>query len=80
MLERASELLEFAPVTEWLRECYSPKGSARPSMALAFGRLIARIFADQGLIVMDAASRGFHALGPGLCGMRLTMRMSCRRR
>ena len=29
----------------------------------AFGRLIARIFAEQGLIVMDAAAREFHALG-----------------
>ena len=64
VLERASELLEFAPVSEWLRECYlaGPDG-ARPTLALAFGRLMARIFADQGLVVMDAASRGFHALG-----------------
>src|ERR1700754_721009 len=26
VLERASELLEFAPVSEWLRECYSGEG------------------------------------------------------
>ena len=63
VLELASELLEFAPVSEWLRECYAPKDGVRPTLALAFGRLIARIFAEQGLIVMDAASRGFHALG-----------------
>jgi bacillithiol synthase len=63
VLERAGELLEFAPVSEWLRECYLPKDGVRPTLALAFGRLMARIFADQGLIVMDAASRGFHALG-----------------
>jgi bacillithiol synthase len=67
VLERASELLEFAPVSEWLRECYLPGTGGgdwtRPTLALAFGRLMARIFADQGLIVMDAASRGFHALG-----------------
>jgi bacillithiol synthase len=63
VLERATELLEFAPVSEWLRECYLPKDGARPTLALAFGRLMARIFADQGLIVMDASSRGFHALG-----------------
>jgi bacillithiol synthase len=65
VLERASELLEFAPVSEWLRECYlsdTGKGT-RPTLALAFGRLMARIFAEEGLIVMDAASRGFHALG-----------------
>jgi bacillithiol synthase len=65
VLERASELLEFAPVSEWLRDCYLPGSGegARPTLALAFGRLMARIFADQGLVVMDAASRGFHALG-----------------
>jgi bacillithiol biosynthesis cysteine-adding enzyme BshC len=64
VLERASELLEFAPVSEWLRECYlNCLDGARPTLAQAFGRLIARLFADQGLVVMDAASRGFHALG-----------------
>jgi bacillithiol biosynthesis cysteine-adding enzyme BshC len=63
VLERASELLEFAPVSEWLQECYLPKDGVRPTLALAFGRLMTRIFAEQGLIVMDAASRGFHALG-----------------
>jgi bacillithiol biosynthesis cysteine-adding enzyme BshC len=64
VLDRAGELLEFAPVSEWLRECYlaGPDGT-RPTLALAFGRLMARIFAEQGLVVMDAASRGFHALG-----------------
>ena len=64
VLEQASELLEFAPVSEWLRECYlSGPDGARPTLALAFGRLMARIFAEQGLVVMDAASREFHALG-----------------
>jgi bacillithiol synthase len=65
VLDRASELLEFAPVSEWLRECYLPTDGTRPSLALAFGRLMARIFAEEGLIVMDAASREFHALGAG---------------
>jgi bacillithiol biosynthesis cysteine-adding enzyme BshC len=63
VLERASELLEFAPVAEWLRECYAPGDGRKTTLALAFGRLIARIFAEQGLIVMDASTRGFHALG-----------------
>jgi bacillithiol synthase len=63
VLEQASELLEFAPVSDWLRECYEPVGEARPTLALAFGRLISKIFAEQGLVVMDAASREFHALG-----------------
>ncbi|HTD95664.1 MAG TPA: bacillithiol biosynthesis cysteine-adding enzyme BshC [Edaphobacter sp.] len=63
VLERAKELLDFAPVSDWLQECYLPQDGQRPTLALAFGRLIARIFAEQGLIVMDASSRGFHALG-----------------
>jgi bacillithiol synthase len=64
VLERASELLEFAPVSEWLRECYlSGSDGERPTLAVAFGRLIARIFAEQGLVVIDASSREFHALG-----------------
>ncbi|HXC94449.1 MAG TPA: bacillithiol biosynthesis cysteine-adding enzyme BshC [Edaphobacter sp.] len=62
-LEHASELLEFAPVSEWLRECYLPKDGTSPTLAFAFARLMARIFAEQGLIVMDPASREFHALG-----------------
>ena len=63
VLDHASELLEYAPVSEWLRECYLPEGAQPVSLSMAFGRLMARIFADQGLIVIDAASRGFHALG-----------------
>ncbi len=63
VLERASELLEYAPVSEWLRECYAPGDGQRATLAVAFGRLMARIFAEQGLIVMDASARGFHALG-----------------
>ncbi|WP_353071767.1 bacillithiol biosynthesis cysteine-adding enzyme BshC [Tunturiibacter gelidiferens] len=63
VVERACELLEFAPVSEWLRECYLPGDGTRATLAFAFGRLISRIFADQGLVVMDAASREFHALG-----------------
>jgi bacillithiol biosynthesis cysteine-adding enzyme BshC len=63
VLDHAAELLAYAPVSEWLRECYLPANEGHPTLALAFGRLIAKIFADQGLIVMDAASRDFHALG-----------------
>jgi bacillithiol biosynthesis cysteine-adding enzyme BshC len=63
VLDRATELLEFAPIADWLRECYRPANGEKTTLALAFGRLMARIFADQGLIIMDAASREFHALG-----------------
>ncbi len=65
VLERAAELLGHAPVAEWLRECYGAADGARPSLSLAFGRLMARIFAAEGLVVMDASTREFHALGAG---------------
>jgi bacillithiol biosynthesis cysteine-adding enzyme BshC len=63
VMEQASELLEYAPICDWLRECYLPEGDYKPTLASAFGRLIAKIFADQGLIVIDASSREFHAMG-----------------
>jgi bacillithiol biosynthesis cysteine-adding enzyme BshC len=59
LLEQAGEMLGFAPVWETLRECYT-EGQ---TLGGAFARLMARLFAEQGLIVMDAASRDFHALG-----------------
>ena len=62
-MEQASELLAYAPVTDWLKECYLPEGDRKPTLASAFGRLIAKIFAGQGLIVIDASTREFHALG-----------------
>jgi bacillithiol biosynthesis cysteine-adding enzyme BshC len=58
-LERASELLGWAPVCDLLRECYAPDAT----LAGGFGKLLTRIFAVQGLVVLDAASREFHALG-----------------
>lgn len=64
-VERATELLEYAPVAEWIREAYlsSDADKPRPTLATAFGRLIARIFAEQGLIVVDASGREFHTMG-----------------
>jgi len=58
-VERLSELLAWAPVSELVRECYATGAT----FAGAFGRLISKIFAAHGLVVMDAASREFHALG-----------------
>ncbi len=58
-LSQATELLGWAPIADLLRECYAPGAT----LASAFGRLLTKIFADFGLIVMDAASREFHALG-----------------
>jgi bacillithiol synthase len=59
LLDKASELMGWAPVCELLRECYAPGAT----LAGAFGRLLTKIFAGQGLVVMDAAAREFHALG-----------------
>jgi bacillithiol synthase len=50
-------------VTEWLRECYVPSDGSKATLASAFGRLISRIFAEQGLVVIDASSRECHAIG-----------------
>ena len=58
-LERASDLLGYAPICDTLREFYSPGAT----LGEAFARLITRLFSEHGLIVMDAAGRGFHALG-----------------
>jgi bacillithiol biosynthesis cysteine-adding enzyme BshC len=58
-LDQASELLAYAPITDLLRECYAPDAT----LAGAFGRLLTKIFAPHGLIVLDAASRDFHSLG-----------------
>ena len=63
VLERASELLGYAPITDWLRECYLAQDSHKPTLATAVARLMAKIFADQGLIIIDAASRECHSLG-----------------
>jgi bacillithiol biosynthesis cysteine-adding enzyme BshC len=62
VLNKASELLGWAPIGELLRDCYAPGAT----LATAFGRLLTKIFAAHGLIVMDAASRTFHALGAGV--------------
>jgi len=59
-LERTSELLEWAPVADWLREFY---GAPDATLASAFGKLLTRLFAKQGLVVMDASTGEFHALG-----------------
>ena len=63
VLARAEELLGYGPAGELLRECYQPRDSYRPTLGGAFARLMARLFAEQGLIVMDAAGREFHQLG-----------------
>jgi bacillithiol synthase len=63
VLERATELLEYAPITELLRECYLPQDGSKPTLASAFGRLISHVFSAQGLVVVDASTREFHKMG-----------------
>ena len=58
-LAQVEEILGTSDATILLREAYQPEAT----LAGAFGRLIARLFAPWGLIVMDAAAPGFHALG-----------------
>src|SRR5581483_7423662 len=58
-LAEVEELLGTSDATELLREAYSPAAT----LAGSFGKLIARLFAPWGLIVIDAASSGFHTLG-----------------
>jgi bacillithiol biosynthesis cysteine-adding enzyme BshC len=58
-LDRASELLGYAPICDQLRTFYTPGAT----LGAAFARLMAQLFAEQGLVVMDATGRAFHALG-----------------
>jgi bacillithiol biosynthesis cysteine-adding enzyme BshC len=59
VLDEAAGLLEPGPVVEALQEFYRPEAT----FAGAFARLLSRVFAEHGLIVIDAASRECHALG-----------------
>jgi bacillithiol biosynthesis cysteine-adding enzyme BshC len=59
VLEQVSELLGYAPVCDDLREFYTPE----TTLGVAFAKLMTRLFAAHGLIVMDAAGREFHTLG-----------------
>jgi len=65
LLDQASELLHHPSICDLLRECYAfqPANNNGPTFASAFARLMTRLFAEQGLIVMDAAGRDFHTLG-----------------
>jgi bacillithiol biosynthesis cysteine-adding enzyme BshC len=59
LLEQATELLGPGEVLDALKAAYTRDAT----YAEAFGRLLARIFADEGLILIDAAGREFHRLG-----------------
>ena len=59
LLDKVSELLGYAPICELLRRCYTPTAT----LGGAFARLMSALFARHGLIVLDASTRVFHALG-----------------
>lgn len=59
VVEQAAELLGPSPVLDAIQAAYTPDAT----FAEAFGKLMAVIFADQGLILIDAADRRFHAAG-----------------
>lgn len=59
VVDRAAELIGGSPEFDLLAACYTPEAT----YASAFARFLAAAFAEFGLIVLDASSRAFHALG-----------------
>jgi bacillithiol synthase len=59
LLDRAAELIGGTPEFDLLAAAYTPQAT----YASAFARFLSAVFADHGLIVLDASSRAFHALG-----------------
>jgi len=59
LLDQAAELLGPGPILDLLEAAYTPEAT----FAQAFARLLATVFAEEGLILIDAADRAFHALG-----------------
>jgi bacillithiol synthase len=59
LLAQAAEILGPGAVLDQLTACYE-QGQ---SLGHAFAKFISHTFAAQGLLVLDASSRGFHALG-----------------
>ena len=59
LLARAEELLGFGSVAQLLRQSYTPLDT----LASAFAKFIGGVFREHGLIVIDASTRVFHAMG-----------------
>ena len=59
VLDRAAELIGGTPEFDLLAACYTPTATFGSALA----RFLAAVFAPHGLIVIDASSRAFHALG-----------------
>ena len=58
VVERAAALLGDSEVTAWLREAYRPG----ETMGSAFARLMARLFSEWGVILLDQADQEFHEI------------------
>lgn len=67
LLDQLEERLAYAPVCEVLREAYAPG----QTLANGFAKLLTYIFREQGLIVIDASSRAYHALGAEILRMAI---------
>ena len=59
LVAQAAEILGPGPVLDQLAACYR----RRPKPGPGFCAIYLPTFAAQGLVVVDASSRGFHALG-----------------
>jgi bacillithiol synthase len=59
LLEQAAAILGPGPMLDQIAACYR-QGQ---SLGQAFAQFISHTFAAQGLVVIDASARGFHALG-----------------
>jgi bacillithiol synthase len=59
LLAQAAEILGPGPLLDQLSACYREGRT----LGQAFAQFISHTFAAQGLVVMDASSRAFHALG-----------------
>jgi bacillithiol biosynthesis cysteine-adding enzyme BshC len=59
LLAQVAEILGPGPLLDQLSACYREGRS----LGEAFAQFISQTFAAQGLVVMDASSRSFHALG-----------------
>jgi bacillithiol biosynthesis cysteine-adding enzyme BshC len=62
VVERAAWLLGESEVTAWLRDAYAPQ----EMMSSAFARLLARLFGEWGVILLDPADKEFHDLAKPL--------------
>jgi bacillithiol biosynthesis cysteine-adding enzyme BshC len=58
VVERAASLLGASEVTEWLRDSYRPG----ETLGSAFARLFSRLFAEWGVILLDAADPELHQM------------------